>query len=319
MIFAVIEHDGSAVTEPTLQMLTMARGWAADTGSQLQALLVGSGPAGLAEALQGCGVARIIRIEHEALDTYAPAAWARAIAQVTTDRSPQGVVAPGTARGNEVMAHLAALSGLPLASNCTAVTPGNPFRVTRFRWGGSLLEEALIEPTPVMLTVALHAVIPESAGADPPVEERVDATLSEADLRVRAARHEKEVIEGVSLKTAPVVVGGGRGVGDAEGYAVLEELAGLLNGAVGCSRVATNNGWRSHSDQVGLTGTRISPVLYIACGISGAIQHQVGCKGSKNIMVINKDPEAAFFAKADYGIVGDLHEVVPAIIAELRK
>jgi len=132
-------------------------------------------------------------------------------------------------------------------------------------------------------------------------------------------RREAEVTEGITLKNAAVVVGGGRGVGSSEGYAVLEKLAEILGAAVGCSRVATNNGWRPHSDQVGLTGTRISPELYIACGISGAIQHLVGCKKAQKIMVINKDPEAAFFGKADYGVVGDLHEVLPAVIEELKK
>ena len=114
------------------------------------------------------------------------------------------------------------------------------------------------------------------------------------------------------------MVGGGRGVGSAEGFRVLEELAGLLGGAVGGSRVVTNNGWRPHSVQVGLTGNRIAPDLYIACGISGAIQHLVGCKGAKHVMVINKDRDAPFFRRADYGVVGDLHEILRALIEAIR-
>ena len=124
---------------------------------------------------------------------------------------------------------------------------------------------------------------------------------------------------GVSLRDAKVVVSGGRGVGSAEGFAIIEELAGLLGGAVGCSRVVTSAGWRPHADQVGQTGTKISADLYVACGISGATQHIAGAKGAKKILAINTDPEAPIFASADYGVIGDLHEVVPAISAELKR
>jgi electron transfer flavoprotein alpha subunit len=124
---------------------------------------------------------------------------------------------------------------------------------------------------------------------------------------------------GVSLPRARVVVGGGRGLGGAEAFDLLEELAGLLGGAVGCSRAVTSLGWRPHSDQIGQTGTRIAPDLYIACGISGAIQHMVGCKGSKRILVVNTDPQAPILAKADYAVIGDVREVVPAVSAEMRR
>jgi electron transfer flavoprotein alpha subunit len=132
-------------------------------------------------------------------------------------------------------------------------------------------------------------------------------------------RREEPFSETVRLDTARVVVGGGRGVGSKEGFEILEELANLLGGAVGGSRVVTNLGWRPHSDQVGQTGARIAPDLYIACGVSGAIQHIVGCKGAKRILVINKDQSAPIVARADWAVIGDLHEIVPAIVAELRK
>jgi electron transfer flavoprotein alpha subunit len=124
---------------------------------------------------------------------------------------------------------------------------------------------------------------------------------------------------GVSLADADVVVSGGRGVGSAEGFAAIEELADLLGAAVGCSRAVTMAGWRPHTDQVGQTGTKISPEIYIACGISGATQHMAGCKGAKKLLAINPDSEAPIFASADYGVVGDLHEVLPAISNEIRK
>ena len=123
----------------------------------------------------------------------------------------------------------------------------------------------------------------------------------------------------MTLADAKVVVSGGRGVGSADGFAVLEELAELLDAAVGCSRVVTSAGWRPHTDQVGQTGTKVSPDLYIACGISGATQHIAGAKGAKKILAINNDPEAPILAVADYAVIGDLHEVVPAISAELRR
>jgi electron transfer flavoprotein alpha subunit len=124
---------------------------------------------------------------------------------------------------------------------------------------------------------------------------------------------------GVSLRDAKVVVSGGRGVGSAEAFGIIEELASLLGGAVGCSRVVTSAGWRPHTDQVGQTGTKISADLYVACGISGATQHIAGAKGAKKILAINSDPEAPIFASADYAVIGDLHEIVPAISAELRR
>jgi electron transfer flavoprotein alpha subunit len=143
--------------------------------------------------------------------------------------------------------------------------------------------------------------------------------LDPADLLVHVAEHVAPPGGGVSLAEAKVVVSGGRGVGSKEGFAIIEELAALLGARVGCSRVVTSAGWRPHSDQVGQTGTKISPELYVACGISGATQHMAGCKGAKRILAINSDAEAPIMSLADYAVVGDLKEIVPAISAELKK
>jgi electron transfer flavoprotein alpha subunit len=234
--------------------------------------------------------------------------------------APAVVVGPGSERGAEVMAHLAARAGLPLAANCTHVEPGDPFVVTRQRWGGSLLEVAELEAPVALLTVAPHAVQPEPAtgpGAASCREFR--PTLDEADLIVRVAGRLEPERGAVSLSEARVVVGGGRGVGSADGFAELEELAELLGGTVGVSRVVTSLGWRPHTDQVGQTGTRIAPDLYVACGISGAIQHMVGAKGAKHLLAINTDREAPIMAKAEWAVVGDLHAVVSAVNAEIRR
>ena len=320
MILTLVEYAQGSVLESSLQSLTLGRALSRDMDTPLGAAIFGQPPGSVLDSLQTYGVATVFGIQHPGLDSYAPEAMGKALTQLIEQKGPQVVMAAGTERGNELMAHASALMQLPMAANCLQFHPGEPFRLTRFRWGGSLLEDCIVHGDPKMTTVALHAVEAEEAplGKEVAVEE-FHPQIPDKDFRVRVLRHEPTATEGVSLKNAPVVIGGGRGVGSEAGYRVLEELASLLGGAVGGSRVATNNGWRPHSEQIGLTGNRIAPDLYIACGISGAIQHLVGCKGAKRIMVINKDPEAAFFSKADYGVLGDLHEVLPAIIEEVKK
>jgi electron transfer flavoprotein alpha subunit len=236
---------------------------------------------------------------------YQPAAWARSLAAQEAD----AIVAAGSDRGNELLAHLGAILELPVASNVTAVD-GDV--VTRQRWGGSLIEEAQLHGSPQLMTFAPHT--------QPAVEiSEIETLEADNDGSPKVLERVEESSSGVSLREAKVVIGGGRGVGSAEAFAVIEELAGLLGGAVGCSRVVTSAGWRPHTDQVGQTGTTISADLYVACGISGATQHVAGAKGAKRILAINNDPEAPILAVADYAVIGDLHEVVPAISAELRK
>jgi len=247
---------------------------------------------------------------------YAPAAWSAAIAAEIERQGPSAVLAPGSERGNELLAHLAARLELPMAANCVAASlssDGSPALITRVRWGGSLLEEARVHGSPLLATVAPHAVAAE------PVVESIETLAADSESGIRVVERLEAASGGVSLTEAPVVVSGGRGVGSAEGFVIVEELAELLGGAVGCSRAVTSAGWRPHSDQVGQTGTKVSPDLYIAAGISGATQHMAGCKGAKKLLAINSDGEASIFASADYGVIGDVHEVLPAISAEIRK
>jgi electron transfer flavoprotein alpha subunit len=248
-------------------------------------------------------------------DAYAPGAWATAVEEIIDRVSPSAVVAAGTQRGNEVLAYVAARRDVPFAANCISVEGDT---VTRVRWGGSLLEEARIHSPLPLLSVAPHAVA-AAEGTGSPAVESFTPSLGDADLAVQVGEHADEAVAGISLAEAKVVVSGGRGVGSADGFGVLEELAGVLDAAVGCSRVVTMAGWRPHTDQVGQTGTKVSPDLYIACGISGATQHIAGCKGAKKILAINSDAEAPILASADYAVIGDLSEIVPAITAELRK
>jgi electron transfer flavoprotein alpha subunit len=245
---------------------------------------------------------------------YAPAAWGQTLADLVAERSPLAVVAAGSERGNEVLAHAAAILDLPLSANTIAFTPGSPPTVTRVRWGGSLLEQALLHGSTLLLTVAPHSVVADGN----PVGAEVVAPSQHA-LAVAPTKRVGAAGGGVSLEDAKVVVSGGRGLGSGEAFVIIEELAALLGGAVGCSRAVTSAGWRPHTDQVGQTGTKVAPDIYIACGISGATQHMAGCKGAKKLLAINEDGEASIFAHADYGVIGNLHEVVPAIAAEIRK
>ena len=319
MILTLVEHHEGAPADTSLEMLTLAGRLARAQGDAIEAVLIGDVPLSAIDVLGSFGVGVVHAVPDERLEPFAPDAWASVMAGLMEEREAGAVLASGTDRGNEVLARLAARAGLPLAANCTEVEPGDPFLVTRMRWGGSLLEEALIDAPVKVLTVAPHGVRAEPASApSTPQVISVSPSLSELDLRVRVARTVEPPAGKVSLAEARVVVGGGRGVGSAEGFRALEELADLLGGAVGCSRVVTSLGWRPHSDQVGQTGVRIAPDVYIACGISGAIQHMVGCKAAKTIVAINTDPEAPIVTKAAYAVIGDVGQIVPALNREIR-
>jgi electron transfer flavoprotein alpha subunit len=292
LVFVLVEHQAGVPLETSLQAITLGGMLGEVVSVSVGACQVGS-------------VGRHIEIEHPMLSDYAPEAIAEALTQLIRADSPSGVLAAGTERGNEVMAHVAALLDLPLATNVTEVRPGDEsWEVTRTRWGGSLLEEAFLTAPVKLATVAPH-VFEATNSSGSAESERFTPELA-------------EILEGITLTTAPVVVSGGRGVGSPEGFGILEELAALLGGAVGCSRVVTNNGWRPHSDQVGQTGTRVAPNLYVACGISGAIQHWVGMMASKNVLAINNDPEAPMVTKADYAVIGDLHPILEAVVEEVK-
>jgi electron transfer flavoprotein alpha subunit len=301
-------------------MLTLARELASGTGKTLKAVLIGKEAAGITAELGAYGVESAYHITHDRLTDYAPMAWAESVVQLAAAEGAEAVLASGTERGNEVMAHVAARMDLPMAANCISVTAGDDYQLTRIRWGSSLLEDAWLKGSPKLLTVAPLVISAEPvSNPEETVVQAFSPTLEEKDLIVQVIERDQPESDKISLADAKVVVSGGRGVGSAENFEILEELAWLLGAAVGGSRVVTNLGWRPHADQVGQTGTRIAPDLYIACGISGAIQHWVGCKASKNILAINTDPEAPMVTKADYAVIGDLHVVIPALVEEIRR
>jgi electron transfer flavoprotein alpha subunit len=320
VILVVVEHEGGAPDRLSSEALTFGRRLSDATGEPLHAIAWGAGASGIGAALGTAGVAALHAIEDARLAEYAPGAIGKALAQVIERDAPTAVIAPGSERGSEVIAHAAAQAGLPLMANVTEVRPGDPWQATRQRWGGSLLEEARLDGPVRLVTVAPHALEPAPAAAATTVDVRPFApALDDHDFRVRITSRVPAEAGKISLADARVVVGGGRGVGSAEGFAQLDELASLLGGAVGVSRVVTSAGWRPHAQQVGQTGTRIAPDLYIACGISGAIQHMVGARSAKAIMAINTDRDAPMVTRATYAVIGDLHTVLPAIITAVRE
>ncbi len=332
-VLCLVEQDGDGAADASLRALAFSQELAAsgqagdasqaDGASQadMAAVVFGALAGPMRDALAAAGLTAAYAVESDRLAGYSPAAWARALAGLMESSSATAVVAAGTDHGNEVLAHLGAISGLPMAANCisAARAADGSYRLVRHRWAGSLLEDAVLDAPAALLTVATDAVAARPA-AEPAAlavhSWRPD--LGDADLAVTATVSADRA-GGVSLATARVVVGGGRGVGGPEGFGPLEELAGMLGGVLGVSRVVTSQGWRPHRQQVGQTGTRISPDLYLACGISGAIQHMAGCMSAKHIVAVNTDPDAPIISRADYAVIGDLNQVIPALVTALRE
>ena len=308
-VLVVVEHDRGTMSPATWEALAAARQL-----GEVHALTIGEAADGLVDQIGAFGATTVHQVHDDLLGDYGPETWGDVVVQAVRALNPAIVLATGTDRGNEVLAHVAAQLDLPMVSNVVEFAGDELVRV---RWGGSLLERCTLDAPIRLMTTAHHAFAAEEspvAAVASPLAVAIDQRLGRTVVRDRVER-----AAGVTLATAPVVVSGGRGVGSAEGFAPLQELAAELGGVVGCSRAVTNNGWRNHTDQVGQTGTRIAPDIYIACGISGAIQHWVGAMASKKILAINTDPQANMVTKADYAVIGDLHQVVPAITAEVRR
>ncbi len=323
MILVLVEKglDGSAV-EVSLETLTFARSLSeAGGGVPIDAVVVGEVTGDLRAQLAAYAVRDVHRLTGTGFEAFAGAAWASGIETVLEATGSVVVTAGGTPRGGEVLAHLAARSGAAMAANVVAFDGLSPFVVHRQVVGGQAVEEMRLTTRPTIFTVAGHAVeaTPAAAPAAATVVEHAPQP-TEADLVARVVSTEEPAPDlSGSLKSARVVVGAGRGAGSEGGFDGLLELADLLGAPLGVSRVVTSLGWRPHHEQVGQTGSRISPDLYIPCGISGAIQHWAGCSSAKTILAINTDPDAPMVTKATHAVIGDLHEVVPAINAEIRR
>ncbi|QIX25211.1 electron transfer flavoprotein subunit alpha/FixB family protein [Nocardioides sp. JQ2195] len=320
MIVVLLETDAEGVTDTSLETLRFARDLAAEGGGvPVHGVVVGEVPE--VDELGKHGVSTLYAARGEGFASYAAAAWAVALIEARDRAGAVVITAAGTPRGNEVLAHVAARLDVPMAANVVAFAGLSPLVVTRQVAGGAALEEMQLPVRPAVFSVAGHAVEarPADVATQPTVEE-FEPVLDAADLVARVVSTEPGAPDqSGDLKSARVVVGAGRGAGGPDGFTAVSELADLLGGQLGVSRVVTSLGWRPHHEQVGQTGSRIAPDLYVPCGISGAIQHWAGCASSKTILAVNTDAEAPMMTKATYAVVGDMHEVVPAIIEEIRR
>ena len=326
MIVVLVETDAQGATVVSRETLTFARQLAARSGDQtVHAAVVGPLGDGIESSLMSQlgeqGVVAVHHAQDDRLSAYAAAAYAAAVVDLVQSLSAGALLAAGTPRGNEILAHVSTRLQVAMAANVVEVDSTDPLVVTRQVVGGAALEEMRLGDQVAVLSVAGHACDPEPA-VEPTAPEvaTYSPSIEGADLVARVARVEAlEVDDSAALTGARVVVGAGRGAGGPDGFEDLLELTDLLGGVLGVSRVVTSLGWRPHYEQVGQTGSRISPDLYVPCGISGAIQHWAGCQSAKTILAINTDPDAPMVTKAHYAVIGDLHEIVPAINEELRS
>ncbi|CAB4922390.1 unannotated protein [freshwater metagenome] len=316
MILVLIDHDGGEIDPLSLRALTAAR----KLGHDVEAVVIGQSGAELAAIAGEYGASILHVASHASISDYTPMASGRALKDLVEKLNPAAVLAAGSPRGNEQLAHLAAFLDIPMAAECSQITLGAPHHVLRARWAGNLIESANVHSELLIATVLSFSTEPESINGPAASVSQFEPNVQPADTIVRVlSRSTGESKGGVTLNDAKVIVSGGRGVGGPDGFGNLEELATLLGGTVGCSRVVTSSGWRPHAEQVGQTGTKVAPDLYIAAGISGAMQHIAGMKNSKTIVVINTDPEAPILRYADYAIIGDLHQVIPALTSAIRQ
>ena len=311
-ILVLVDHLDGEVKKVTLELLTLAR-----RHGEPAAVWVGPGYDAAKDKLAEYGAATVYVAADEELTSYVVAPKAELLAQLVADRSPAAVLVPATAEGKEVAGRLAVKIDSGVLTDVVDVADG--FVGEHSIFGGGIVAHAKVRTGTPIIAVRPNAVSPETAPGTP-AEERVTVTLSDA---AKAAKIVERVVQEKGdrpeLTEAAIVVSGGRGVGGAENFKIIEDLADSLGAAVGASRAATDAGWYPHSFQVGQTGKTVSPQLYMAVGISGAIQHRAGMQTSKTIVAINKDPDAPIFELVDFGVVGDLFQVAPQLTEEIKK
>lgn len=319
-VLVFVESRGGQVKRPSLEALSEGRRVADALGTKLHALLAGTGVGSLTERLAPCGPDSVLLADHELLALYHPEAFSEVFAAAIRSRDASTVLLSATAMGRDLAARTAASLDAGLASDCThvAVTDGE-LRVQRPVYSGKALATVRFTGLPAFATLRPNVFPLEKRTGATPAVERLSVPLDPDRVRARTLQVVASSGAELDVAEASIVVSGGRAMKGPENFALIRELAGALGGSMGASRAAVDAGWVDHQYQVGQTGKVVAPNLYIACGISGAIQHWVGMMASKNVLAINNDPEAPMVTKADYAVIGDLHPILEAIVAEVKK
>jgi electron transfer flavoprotein alpha subunit len=321
LVFA--EQSDGKFRKVAIEAVSEGKRLADKLGAELSAAVIGSGVQDVATSLGAYGAAKVYVVDDPALKDYSPEGYTKALARIVNETQPSILLMGCTATGRDLGPRVAARLATGIAPDCTAldVNDGGKLVMTRPMFAGRAIAKVVCpDSTPQIASIRPNVF----AAADPDEGKtaevvKIEAEISPDELRTLVREVIKSAGTAIDLTEAQVIVSGGRGLGGPENFKILEELAEALGAAVGASRAAVDAGWRDHQNQVGQTGKTVSPVLYIACGISGAIQHLAGMKTSKVIVAVNKDPEAPIFKVADYGIVGDVFEVVPIMTEEAKK
>ena len=314
-VIAVTEHSDTGFRKVTYEALSEGRRIANDIEGNLTAIVLGFVDESELSALKTYGADKILTSDAEGINEYLADAQTDLLTKVIQNENPVVVILGATAVGKDIAARLSARLNAPMAMDCVALRVENKEIIaTRPMYGGKVLADISLNGTPQIIAVRPNT-LPVSVSEGRGVLEKLTGSPQNCHLKFVEKTMDTSKVE---LTEAEVIVSGGRGMGGSD-YSILEELSALLDGAVGASRSAVDEGWRPYTDQVGQTGKVVSPRLYVACGLSGAVQHLAGMSSSKVIVAINKDADAPIFSKADYGIVGDLFEIVPLVSEEIRK
>lgn len=318
-IMVVAEQRDGAFRKVSFEIASAARKLADEAGEEVSAVVLGSGVEGIAGELGKYGVDTVYLADDPVFEKYTTEAYAAAVTKLVKEKDPAILLLAASVEGKDLSARLVGSLATGMASDCTELRlEGGKMIATRPVYAGKAFAEVEVTSSPQMASLRPN-VFPVVENAKAGAVEKFDAGVDASALKTKVVDISKDTSGKVELTEATIIVSGGRGMKGPENFQILEELANVLGAAVGASRAAVDAGWRPQTDQVGQTGKVVSPNLYIACGISGAIQHLAGMGSSKYIVAINKDDEAPIFAKADYGIVDDLFKVVPEITTEVKK
>lgn len=317
-VLVLAEHDGKNLKEISFELLGMAHKVA--SGGPVKALLLGEGVSELALKLAERGASEVIYVEGQAVRHYTGDGYRRALIPVLAEESPDLILLGHTPNGWDLAPLLAARFSAPAATGCSKIVLENgKGRFTRKAFNGKFVHEIEIGSVrPMIATVEKGASTPVEGGSSGTVRS-IAAAVAESDLRTRHVETKKAEASGLDLSQASIIVSAGRGIGAPDKLDVIRGLAEALGGQLGASRAVTDAGWLPHEHQIGSSGVSVSPKLYVACGISGAIQHVVGMKGAGYIVAINKDADAPIFGVADVGVVGDLFEILPALTKAVKE